>query len=500
MDAAALDTPASRVEADVLGVALAEPATLSPAARELDEALGGRLTRLLEEGDASGRRGTVTVLHTGGDLPARRIALAGLGPADEIDGDAVRTAAARVADAAGEARGRTVAWLADGETSGLSPAEEARAVAEGVALGSHDTGRWKSDREEGERVARLVVVGPGAADAGEAARRATLVAAWANRARDLVNAPANELTPAALADAAADIAGRFETLTAEALGPEEIEAAGLGALAAVGRGSHNGPRLVTLRHEPAGARDGLVLGLVGKAITFDTGGISLKPADNLDEMKSDMAGGAATLAGLAAIAELGLPLRVVAVVSAAENMPAGHAYRPGDVVRAGDGTTIEVTNTDAEGRLVLADALLHARSAGATHLLDLATLTGTIQVALGDLYAGLFGNDEAWVAELLAAAERSGDHAWPMPLHRSYGRFLESQFADVKNTPDKKRGSSTIAAVFLERFAGEGPWAHLDIAGTAYLDRGRDYYPRPGATGYGVRLIAELATALASGR
>jgi leucyl aminopeptidase len=500
MDAAALSTPASRVEADVLGLALAEPPTLSAAARELDEALGGRLARLVEDGDATGKRGTVAVLHTDGDVPARRVALAGLGPEGESDADAVRTAAAHAAAVTGESAGRRVAWLLDGETSGLRPAEEARAVVDGVALGRYDAGRWKTGREEGERVARVVLVGAGAAEAEDAAARAALVARWANRARDLVNAPANELTPAALAEAATEVAGGFATLSAEVLGREEIEAAGLGALAAVGQGSHNGPRLVTLRYEPPGAPDGLVLGLVGKSITFDTGGISLKPLEGLEEMKSDMAGGAAALAGLGAIAELGLPLRVVAVLTAAENMPAGHAYRPGDIVRAGDGTTIEVTNTDAEGRLVLADALLHARKAGATHLLDVATLTGTIQVALGDLYAGLFGNDEVWLAEVGGAAERSGDHAWPMPLHRSYGRFLESQFADVKNTPERKRGSSSIGAVFLQRFAGEGPWAHLDIAGTAYIDRGRDYYARPGATGFGVRLIAELATALTSDR
>jgi leucyl aminopeptidase len=201
-----------------------------------------------------------------------------------------------------------------------------------------------------------------------------------------------------------------------------------------------------------------------------------------------------------AIAKLKPKVNVIAAIPSAENMPSGSAIRPGDVLHHRGGKTSEVMNTDAEGRLVLADALLHARGAGATHLLDLATLTGTIQVALGDLYAGLFGRDEGWLAEILDAAGRSGDHVWPMPMHRSYGRFLESQFADVKNTPDKKRGSSSIGAIFLEHFAGEGPWAHLDIAGTAYLDRARDYYPRPGATGYGVRLIAELATALAADR
>ncbi len=216
-------------------------------------------------------------------------------------------------------------------------------------------------------------------------------------------------------------------------------------------------------------------------------------------MKSDMSGGAAVLAGVGAIAELGLPVRIVAVVAACENMPGGHAYRPGDILTAASGTTIEVTNTDAEGRLVLADALWYARRQGVTHLVDLATLTGTIQVAMGDFYAGLFANDDDWRADVLAAAEASGDHAWPMPLHRTYARHLESNFADVKNCPEKNRGSSIIAALFLERFARNGPWAHLDIAGTAFLDRGRDYFPRMGATGYGVRLLAQLAQRLAGG-
>jgi leucyl aminopeptidase len=242
----------------------------------------------------------------------------------------------------------------------------------------------------------------------------------------------------------------------------------------------------------------MLLGLVGKALTFDAGGLSLKPADGMDEMKSDMGGGGAVLAAVGAIAELELPVRILAVVPAAENMPGGHAYRPGDILRAANGKTIEVSNTDAEGRLALADALWYARGEGATHILDLATLTGTIVVAMGDFYAGLWGNEAAWTEEVRAAAEASGDHAWPMPLHRNYAQFNDSTFADLKNAPDKKRGSSIIAALFLQEFAGEGPWAHLDIAGTAYLDRKRDYWGHIGATGYGVRLLAELARRLST--
>jgi leucyl aminopeptidase len=273
----------------------------------------------------------------------------------------------------------------------------------------------------------------------------------------------------------------------------------MGAFAAVARGSEHPPRLITLRYDPPGAADGLVLGLVGKAITFDAGGISLKPAERLDAMKSDMGGGAAVVCGLAAIAELGVPIRVVAVVAACENMPGGRAFRPGDIVTAANGTTIEITNTDAEGRLVLADALWAARDSGATHLLDLATLTGGIVTAMGDFYAGLFGNDGEWTELVREAAEASGDHAWPWPLHDTYARYVRSSFADLKNSSDLKQATPVYAARFLQEFAGDGPWAHLDIAGTAYLDRTRgDYLRHRGATGYGVRLLAELARRLAA--
>jgi leucyl aminopeptidase len=360
-------------------------------------------------------------------------------------------------------------------------------------LGRYDAGRWKTTGVRRPAVERIVVCGDGAEEAVDAGRRAAIVAEWANRCRDVVNAPPNILTPERMADFAREVAERSPSTSFKALGPKEITRAGMGAFAAVAQGSANPPRLIELHYEPADARDEIVLGLVGKAITFDAGGLSLKPADGLEEMKSDMGGGAAVIAGLGAIAELELPLRVIAIVPACENMPSDRAYRPGDIVRALNGKTIEVTNTDAEGRLILADALWHARQSGATHLLDLATLTGTIVTAMGDFYAGLFGNDEAWVSEVRAAAETSGDHAWPMPLHRSYMRHLESLFADVKNCPEKKRGSPIIAALFLEQFVGEGPWAHVDMAGTAFLDRGRDYYARMGATGYGVRLVARLA-------
>jgi len=324
------------------------------------------------------------------------------------------------------------------------------------------------------------------------------VAAWTNRARDLVNSPPNETTPERLAERAREIASSLEHVSAEALDPDKIEQLGMGALAAVAQGSDNPARLVVLRYDPPEpTRRDVVLGLVGKAITFDTGGISLKPSLHMEDMKGDMAGGAAVIEATGAIAELGLPVRVLTVAAASENMPSGHAYRPGDIITAANGKTIEITNTDAEGRLVLADALWYAREEGATHVLDLATLTGAMEVALGDLYAGVFANDEGWRDEILAAGEASGDHIWPFPMHARYRRYVDSVFADLKNSSDLRQAGAVLAAKFLEEFAGDGPWAHADIAGPAFLERSRgDYLTQRGGTGYGVRLIVELASRL----
>jgi leucyl aminopeptidase len=274
---------------------------------------------------------------------------------------------------------------------------------------------------------------------------------------------------------------------------------GMGALTAVGRGSRNEPRLIVVRYDPPeAARSDVLLGLVGKSITFDSGGLSLKPATSMEDMKGDMAGGAGTLHGIGALAALNMPVRALAVLAAAENLPGGNAFRPGDILTAANGKTIEIVNTDAEGRLVLADALWYARREGATHVLDLATLTGAMELALGDLYAGFFANDDTWRDQIISAGERSGDLVWPFPLHERYRRYVDSTFADLKNSSDLRQGSPVLAAKFLEEFAGDGPWAHVDMAGPGFLERSRgDYYRVPGGTGYGVRLIAELATSFA---
>jgi leucyl aminopeptidase len=420
--------------------------------------------------------------------------LVGLGPADELDADTLRTAAAAVADAT-ERVGGTLAWLLD---DSLPHTEQARALVDGLLLGTYDPGRWKTGAKSEAPFERLVLVG-GADELVELAERAATIAEAANHARDLANTGANELTPERLADRASELATTHANLTSEALGPDEFTELGMGAFAGVAQGSHNPARMIVLRYEPPSAKGDVVLGLVGKAITFDTGGISIKPALYMEDMKGDMSGGAAVIEGIGVIAELGLPLRVLAVVAAAENAVGGGAFRPGDILRAMNGKTIEITNTDAEGRLVLADALHYARELGATHLVDFATLTGAMNRALGDLYAGVMGNDDAWRDEVVAAGEASGDHAWPWPMHRRYRALIESAFADMKNSSVRGQAQPTYAASFLEEFVGDGPWAHVDVAGTAFFTWGRnDYLSQKGGTGYGVRLIAELATKLSA--
>ncbi|HET7045209.1 MAG TPA: leucyl aminopeptidase [Gaiellaceae bacterium] len=477
---------AGEVEADVLGVAVAAGAG-APAG--LGDVVSGRIARLVERGDLSPDTGALAILDLDGELAAHAIAAAGVGVPERLDAEALRTAAGAVARRAAP-RHASIAWLLDPSLP-LPLALQARAVVEGVALGAYDPGGWRSARSRHE-VPRLTLLTDDAA-AGEAARRAGRVAGFVTLARDLANAPPNLLTPTALAARA----GELEGVEVEALGPERARELGMGAFLAVGGGSANEPRMISLRYEPPEARADLTLGLVGKAITFDAGGISIKPALRMHEMKSDMAGGAAVIAATGAIAALGLPIRVVAVVASAENLLGAGAFRPGDILTAANGKTIEIVNTDAEGRLVLADALWYAREQGATHLVDLATLTGAMSLALGDLYAGFFSNDDGWRAEIEAAARESGDHAWPFPLHPRYRRYVDSAFADMKNASELREGSPVLAAEFLQEFAGEGPWAHLDIAGPASLARSRgDYLWQKGGTGYGVRLLVELAQRL----
>jgi leucyl aminopeptidase len=484
-------------EVDALAVPLAQPLSVLPGA--LGDELRGRLSRLAGSGELRGDRGEALLLHLDGEQPAPRIVAAGLGKRDEVDLDAFRTAGAMAARSLARIGG-SVCWLLD-ESLPISLPEQARALIEGTILGGYAPGQWKTQQLEKRPrpIERIVLGHDETPELRAATERAALVAERTNRARDLANMPPNELNPAALADRARELAAEHEHLTVEALGPKEMDELGMGALTAVGRGSRNEPRLIVLRYDPPkAARSDVLLGLVGKSITFDSGGLSLKPATSMEDMKGDMAGGAGTLHGIGALAALNVPVRALAVLAAAENLPDGNAFRPGDILTAANGKTIEIVNTDAEGRLVLADALWYARREGATHILDLATLTGAMELALGDLYAGFFANDDTWRDQIVAAGERSGDLLWPFPLHERYRRYVDSTFADLKNSSDLRQGSPVLAAKFLEEFAGDGPWAHVDMAGPGFLERSRgDYYRVPGGTGYGVRLIAELATSFA---
>jgi leucyl aminopeptidase len=475
---------------DALALVLAEDDTTPGSDGDLQQ----QLQQLAEDGELRGELGRTVVLHTNGASTARRVVVAGVGKRAEVDADAVRTAAAAVARRLRDVGG-TLAWTLD-DSLPLPLDEQARAVVEGTLLGAYSPGRWKTEQKGGKQIERIVLYGAGDG-VDETAGRAATVSKWVNWARDLANSPPNELTPEDLAERAAQLAG--PNLEVSALDPQQIDELGMGALSAVGRASANGPRLIVLRYEPANARSDVVLGLVGKAITFDAGGISLKPALKMYDMKGDMAGGAAVIAGTAAAAELQLPVRILTVVAAAENLVSGDSFRPGDILRAANGKTIEITNTDAEGRLVLADALWYARREGATNVLDFATLTGAMEVALGDLYAGLFANDDAWRNDILAAAQASGDHTWPFPLHRRYRRYVDSTYADMKNSSELRQAGAVLAAEFLKEFSGEGPWGHIDMAGPGFLERSRgDYYTQRGGTGYGVRLIVELARRLSA--
>jgi leucyl aminopeptidase len=448
---------------------------------------GGTLQALVDSGEARPSFRKLAVTHAAG----RRFVLAGLGKREELDPERARIAAAAVLARAKELGTKALCW----EVPHHVEDAHAAALVDGTVLAAYEDRRFKSkssDDEDGGDVEELIVSAHD--DLSAIVDQAALIAAGVNAARDLQNAPSNVLTPEALADRGRALAGELG-LHVDVMGREQIEAAGMGAFAGVARGSHEEPRLITLRYEPADAR-GPVLGFVGKAVTFDSGGISIKPAAKMHEMKFDMSGGAAVLEATGVIARLGLPVRVIAVVGATENLPSGHAMKPGDILTARNGTTIEVINTDAEGRLILADCLHHAVELGAERLVDLATLTGAIISALGVTHAGLFADDDAWAGEVSAAGARAGELYWRLPLHREYADLIKGRYADIANAVENREAGSITAAEFLKRFTNGVPWAHLDIAGTAESNR-KPYTPTGGA-GFGVRTLVELARASAA--
>jgi leucyl aminopeptidase len=440
---------------------------------------GGELTALLDSGEARREFKKLAVTHADGV----RVILIGLGDRAQFDDERARVAAAVAHGRAREMGAGTLCW----EVPHHVGDEVVEGLVHGTLLHAYRFERYKP-REDSRRVDRLLLSAHH--DVSEPVRIATILVEAQNRARDLGNTPANDLPPTALAAHAEELAGRHG-LGFSVLDEDAIRAAGMGAFAAVAQGSAQSARLIRLDYDGASG-EGPLIGLIGKAVTFDSGGISLKPAGTMHEMKFDMCGGAAVIETMGALAGLRAPVRVIGLIGATENLPSSTAIKPGDIVRALDGTTVEINNTDAEGRLVLADCIAHAKAQGAERLVDVATLTGGVVVALGSTYAGLMSNDEAWAAEVESAADRTGEIVWRLPLHRDYADMIKGRYGQIVNTTAKREATALTAGEFLHHFAGDVPWAHLDIAGTAY-DVRRPYFAHKGATGFGVRLLTELA-------
>jgi leucyl aminopeptidase len=490
MEVSTTTEPGASTDSDTVALGVFEDEDLPPQAP-------AELTELLASGEARRSFKALALTHAQG----KRWMLVGMGSRAELTPERARVAAAVACERAGEISTRTLCWEAPGESD---PALSG-ALVEGTILRDYRFERHKSAPTEGKdseaeevpkRLERLIV---SAADGLQSAvEQAALLATAVNRARDLQNRPGNDLTPSALAEHARAFGEEIDALSVEVEGREGIAGRGMGAFAAVAQGSEQEPALITLRYEGpvAPGADAPTLGFVGKAVTFDSGGISLKPGAKMAEMKFDMSGGAAVIEAVAAIARLELPVRLVAVVGATENLPSGRSVKPGDIVRAANGKTIEVNNTDAEGRLVLADCLCHAVSEGAERIVDLATLTGAVIVALGSTYAGLMCNDEELAERISGAGERTGEIVWRLPLHPEYDELVKGTYGDLDNAPEARKAGTIVGASFLSNFVGEVPWAHLDIAGSAW-DLGRAYVGK-GASGYGVRLLVELARSYCS--
>jgi leucyl aminopeptidase len=443
---------------------------------------GDALQRLVDAGEARTAFRHVAVAHAAD----RRWLIVGLGPRSQFTPERARIAAATAFGRAQEVGTRALCWELPHHVDDLVTG----ALVEGTVLAGYRFDRYRKRPEDARDVEELIVSAhhdvSGPVDAG------AVLAQAANAARDLQNTPANDMTPAALAEAARALDG----VAVEVHGRDFLLERRMGAFAAVAQGSDTEPALIVMRYDGGAEARGPVLGLIGKAVTFDTGGISIKPAAKMHEMKFDMSGGAAVVAAVGAIARLGLPVRVIGVVGATENMPSGRSMRPGDIVTASNGTTIEINNTDAEGRLVLADCLTYARELGAERLVDIATLTGGIVTALGSAFAGVMSNDDDWCALVEGAGARTGERVWRMPLDPIYDDQIKGQYGDIMNSTVERKAHPITAAAFLARFAGDTPWAHVDMAGVMN-DLGVAYAAK-GGSGFGVRLLVDVARAVSA--
>ncbi len=457
----------------------------------LDQLTSGQLQALIAAGELTGKAGEVLLLHQPRNLPIQRLLLLGAGKPDKFDpaSDIRRLAGT----AARFLKGRGLTEFTFLVRSAHRTPDAAQWLTEGVWLANFEPGRYKTEKKNDKSIERLHLAGFDRGrerELAQAIQRGEIIANAQNLARELVNEPSNRLTPRLFAARAEELARRAG-LGIEVWDEKRIAEEKMGAFLSVAQGSEEPPRFVVLTYEPGTRKpDSPVLGLVGKGITFDSGGISIKPSDGMEKMKYDMAGAATMLAVLCAVAELKPPVKVIVCMPLTENLPSGRAQKPGDVQVALSGKSIEVVNTDAEGRLVLADALSYAKKLGCTQLIDAATLTGAILVALGSINVGVFSNNEQFLANVLASARATGEKFWPMPLQDDYREAIKSDIADIRNTGSGRGGGAVTAAMFLKEFVEETPWVHLDIAGTAWLEEAKPHLAK-GPTGVAVRALID---------
>ena len=458
---------------------------------EIDRAMNGRLSSLAANGEITGKMLEILLLHFPEGLAAQKLLLVGAGKPDKFSTSDLRKIAGTALRHLKSRGVKKIVFLA---REGERDPSAAQAVVEGLIVADFESDKYRTEKKKRE----IQSVGLAGFDAGlgadltAAISQGHVIAESQNFARDLINEPSNKMTPRILA-AHAEAMAKEAGLGIEILDERKIAELKMGALIGVAQGSVEPPRVIVLRYEPVNPKPGApVLGLVGKAVTFDTGGISIKPANNMEKMKYDMGGGATMLGAMRAIAALKPSVSVIAVIPSTENMPGGRAQKPGDVQVAMSGKTIEVINTDAEGRLILADGVFYARKLGCTHLIDAATLTGAIEVALSNVHVGAFGTPREYLDEFLESAKATGEKMWPMPMDDEYQQMIKSDIADIRNTGTGKGGGASTGAWFIKEFVDDTPWVHLDIASTCWVDEGRPWLAK-GPTGIAIRSIVDFA-------
>ncbi|MFW6105574.1 MAG: leucyl aminopeptidase [Chloroflexota bacterium] len=482
----------AQIEADAIVVNLFEGVEQpGGATAAVDKALDGAISSLISRGEIKGKAGEVNIVRTFGKLPSRMVAIAGLGKLQDFDVDKIRGVVGEFCRSLRKLNCHKIATILHGAgMGGIELEDSAEAIVEGALLGLYSFTKYKKPEYENiEEMLILVREEEKVPILELAIGKAKLVAEATNLARDMGNEPANYMTPSQMADTAKEIASKYD-LEIKVFDREDMEAMDMGALLGVAKGSSQPPKLITLSYK-GDERSEKTLGFLGKGITFDSGGISIKPSEGMADMKDDMAGAAAVMTAVGAIAQLKPKINITAIIPATENLPSSTALKPGDILKAMNGKTIEVISTDAEGRLILADALSYAQKLGLSPLIDLATLTGACRVALGLLYSGLFGNDQNLIDKVLRAAEGTGEKMWHMPMPEEYKEQNRSEIADIKNTGNRYGGAIT-AALFLAEFVDSTPWVHIDIAGPRLSNKESGYIVK-GATGFGVRTLIELA-------